>query len=180
MMHTAVVIALILLAALAVLVLLASRQPDAFEISRAIEIAAPPEHIFPAISNLATLNTWNPFNADPSIVGTYSGPADGKGAAYAFASPKAGTGSIEITEVEPPHAVTMRLVMTKPFACDNTVVYTLAPVPKGTHVTWSMSGKNSPLARLMCILMSPDRMVGGMFDKGLSDLKKLTEARMEA
>ncbi len=175
MLQIAITIVVLLGLLAGVVFILALRRPDTFEVSRAIDIAAPPQQIFPLINNLASLNTWNPFNADPTIVGTYSGPTEGIGASYAFASPRAGTGRIQIVDSAPPASVTMRLVMSKPFACNNQVVYALAPTPNATRVTWSMSGKSSLIPRLMCVFMNPDRMVGSMFEKGLVDLKALAE-----
>ena len=170
--------ALVLFAA--VLLLLAIRKPTSFSVARSIDIAAPPERIFPLINDLKTLNTWNPFNADPAIKSNYVGPAAGPGAAYNFASPRSGTGRFEVTDVVEPSHVGARLVMTRPMACDNRVEYRLAQAGPNTTVTWSMSGRSSLMARMMCVFMNPDDMCGKMFDKGLADLKSLAESKRQA
>ena len=112
----------------------ASRKPDTFRYSRSRAIAAPPERIFPLIANLKAMNTWNPFaKTDPAMKGVYSGPDDGKGAAFDFDGNKnAGAGRCAITSSVPSSKVTMSLVMTRPFACDNVVEFGAA-VETGRH-----------------------------------------------
>jgi hypothetical protein len=177
-MIQALLIATALLAVgIAGLLLYARTRPDTFRFERVLVIDAPAERIYPLIADLRALNTWNPFNADPSLVGTYSGPAAGVGAAYAFASPLAGTGHITITDTVQPDLVGMRLVMTRPMACDNRVEYRLEPAGRATRVSWAMSGRSSLAGKLMCVFMNPDRMCGEMFEKGLRDLKTIAERR---
>ena len=122
------------------------------------------------------MNTWNPFaRTDPKMTGSYSGPVAGKGAAFAFAGTKSGTGRIEITGTAPPHRSDMRLVMTKPFSCDNAIAFTLMPQGEATRVTWEMSGKQILMSKIMGLFVDCDRMCGDQFDRGLADLKALAE-----
>ncbi len=164
---------LVILAALAY----AFTRPDNFIYSRTARINAPPERIYPLIADLRQMNAWNPFaKPDPNIKFVYSGPESGIGAINDFSgNNQVGAGRVEITDAAPPSRVTMRLVMTRPLACDNTVEFTLVPVGSTTDVTWAMSGKSNLLSKLMCLAMDPDKMVGGMFEKGLADLKVLAE-----
>ena len=106
---------------------------------------------------------------------TYSGPSKGPGAALDFADRKAGTGRIEITDASQPSQITMRLLMTKPFACDNVVKFSLTPRGGGTDVSWSMSGAQPFFFKLMGTVMDCDKMCGDMFEKGLSTLKTVAE-----
>lgn len=168
---------LVLLAlAIAVLLAFAATRPDRFRIARSQSIAAPADRIFPLIDDLRAMNTWNPFDKqDPGIKGIYSGPARGPGAAYDFASRKAGTGRIEIVDTDPPGRVTMRLRMVKPMAADNRVVFTLEPDAGATRVTWAMDGESRLAGKVMDVLTNCDRMVGSTFERGLTDLKALAE-----
>jgi hypothetical protein len=52
----------------------------------------------------------------------------------------------------------------------------LRPAPGGVTVTWAMSGRNPFLGKAISLFINMDRMVGGQFEKGLADLKQLTEA----
>ncbi len=174
----AVVAAVVLVAAYA------STRPDTFTVERSRLIDAPADRIQPLIANLEAMNTWNPFAQDPTIVGTYSGPARGAGARYDFESPRACTGHIEVLDERPNH-VAMRLVMTKPFACDNRIDFRLAPAAiapvtlepvdatidtEVTRVTWSMSGRNALLPKIVCLVFNMDRTVGGQMESGLASL----------
>lgn len=160
-----------------VVVALASRRPDTFSYERSTIIATPPEAIFPLIADLVAFNSWNPFNEDPSITGSYSGPPRGPGARNTFASKRAGTGHIEILEEHAPDRLVVGLVMTKPMACDNRVEFRLEPVEGGTRVTWAMAGPMTFMAKLMSQVMDCDKMCGNQFDKGLAALKRRSESQ---
>ena len=54
--------------------------------------------------------------------------------------------------------------------------YLLKPNGNQTTVTWRVTGKNNFVSRLMCSFVDVDKMVGGMFEKGLSNLKRLVES----
>lgn len=155
----------------------AATRPKSFRIARSVLVDASPAELHPLINDLRAMNTWNPFDKqDPAIKGIYSGPTAGVGATYAFQSAKAGTGQIEIVDSDAPSRVTLRLQMTKPIAADNQVDFLLEPAGAQTKVTWAMSGPTTLLTRLLptwCM----DSMCGGMFEKGLADLKSLAETR---
>jgi uncharacterized protein YndB with AHSA1/START domain len=163
--------------AIAAILIYAATKPAHGRTARSVEIKAPPERIFPLIDNLKQMNTWNPFvKTDPNLKGVYSGPASGKGAAYAFDGNKnAGAGHITITDSVPSSKVTMNLVMTRPFACDNIVEFTLVPNGSTTIVTWAMSGPAPYFMRVMGTLFNMEKMMHGTFDKGLADLKAMAE-----
>ena len=178
MLKTLVIIAIVLAAAVASLLAYAATRPDTFKVKRSKLINAPAEKIFPLISNLRQMNTWNPFSKDdPTMKVTYSGPADGPGAAYDWdGAGRSGKGRIEITDAAPPSKVTMYLTMLTPIEAHNVVEFTLRPEGNATEVTWAMTGHDRPLvAKVMDVLFSMDRMVGGQFEKGLEDLKTIAE-----
>lgn len=168
---------LLLLAALAALALFAAwRRPDAFRIERSVHIAAPPERIEPLISDLRRFNTWNPFAKDKPLTLSYFGPERGAGAAYDFAGPRAaGRGSLTVLDAAP-DKVRMRLTMTAPLRCENTIEFLLVPGVQGTGVTWAMVGRSPFIAKLMGLLFDPDRMCGRELENGLAALRELAEA----
>lgn len=175
-------IAIGLAAALAALLLYAASKPGACQFARSIRIAAPPERIFPLIDDLRAMNAWNPFvKVDPNIKLAYSGPARGVGAVNTFeGNGKVGSGQAEIVESIAPTKLVMALRMDRPMKCRNRVEFTLAPQPNGadvaTDVTWTMSGPQPFIGKLMSIFISMDKMVGGAFEAGLADLKSRAEA----
>jgi hypothetical protein len=161
---------------IATVLFVATRKPDTANIQRSGYIAAPPSAIFPLINDLRAHRSWSPFDQDPNMQRTYSGPAKGVGSALEFADRKAGTGRIEITDASQPNQVVFRLVMTKPMNCDNVIKLSLTPRGGGTDVSWSMSGRPPFLAKLMGTVMDCEGMCGGMFEKGLATLKTLAES----
>ncbi|MBT8203196.1 MAG: SRPBCC family protein, partial [Acidimicrobiia bacterium] len=59
----------------------------------------------------------------------------------------------------------------------NTTSFALQPRGDATTVTWSMTGRNTLMTRVIGIFKSMDAMVGPDFERGLAKLKSLVEAR---
>ncbi len=171
------IIALVAVVLIIALLVYAATKPDTFRVQRSASIKALPEKIFPLINDLRSFNTWNPYEKkDPNVKGSYSGPASGKGAAYAFDGNKdVGKGSIEIVESSPPSKVTMRLTMIKPFEAHNIVEFTLEAKGDSTNVTWAMHGPLPYIAKVIHIFFNMDSMVGKDFETGLTNLKTVSE-----
>jgi hypothetical protein len=165
----------VLAVAIAGVLLAAATRPNTFRVRRSTVIAAPAARILPLIADLRQFNTWNPYaNKDPDMRITYRGPEAGLGAAYDFESRRAGTGSITILDGAA-GTVVMRLLMTAPFACDNTIEFALAPRGDATEVSWTMSGANAFIGKVMSLFCNMDKMVGKDFDTGLAALKAQAE-----
>jgi uncharacterized protein YndB with AHSA1/START domain len=176
MIRILAIIAAVLVLAVGALLALAAMKPDTFRVARSTTIHATPEKIFPLIADMHQFNTWNPYaRKDPNLKGTYSGPASGKGAAFAWESKEVGTGSMEVTDTAPPSNVAMRLDFVKPFEAHNNVDFTLVPKGDATEVTWAMGGHVPFVGKVMHVLINMDRMVGGDFEAGLANLKTLAE-----
>jgi hypothetical protein len=136
-MTIALVIAGIVVAAIAIILVLAATKPDIFSIQRTKRIDAAPEKVFPLINNVHEFIKWSPFEKDPNMKRTFRGPAAGPGMIYEFdGNRNVGAGRVEVTESHPVSKIVMRLVMTRPFAADNTVTFTLAPAP--AEPTWGL------------------------------------------
>ena len=155
----------------------AATRPDTFRVQRTAIVQAPAAKIYPLISDLRQFNTWNPYEKkDPNIVGAYSGPASGAGAAYAFTGNKeVGKGAIRITSATP-EVVRMDLVMLEPFEADNRVEFRIEPAGSATKVTWALEGKPPFFAKVIHLFLDMDSMVGKDFESGLAGLKKIAEA----
>jgi Polyketide cyclase / dehydrase and lipid transport len=167
----------IIILAVAALLFWISRKPSHFSLARSITINATPAQIHPWINNLKQMNQWNPWaGQDAKSKISYEGPESGPGAIYTWAGGKMGEGRFEIKDVNA-LAITARLLMIKPMAADNTVVYTLQPDAAATKVTWTMSGENRFIHKLMHTVMNMDKMVGKEFDKGLAGLKSKVEQK---
>ncbi len=153
-------------------------QPCEFKFSRSTKISAPPATIFPHVNDLHKWEAWSPWaKLDPNAKNSFSGPDAGGGAAMAWeGNCKVGVGKMTITESQPSSIVRFRLDFEKPMKATNLAEFTFLPDGGGTVVTWSMAGKNSFGGKIFGLLMNCDKMVGGQFEKGLANLKALTEA----
>lgn len=168
---------LIVAAAVAALLIYATTRPDAFTVSRAININAAPDKIFPVLNDFNAWPTWSPYeNLDPAMRRTLGAVTQGKGATYAWAgNGKVGAGNMKLTDSLPPSRVALDLNMLKPMKASNKVAFTLAPNGAQTTVTWAMQGKSPLIAKLMGLVMNMDKMVGGQFEEGLANLKRVVE-----
>jgi uncharacterized protein YndB with AHSA1/START domain len=168
---------LIALCALIGLVLvLASRKPDQFRVSRTITIAAPPERIFPYISGLTLFNSWSPFaKMDPTSKVQFDGEDFNLGSSLSWKGGKTGEGRMTLIEAEPQRFTRYRMDFIKPFAAVNMAEFSLSADGAGTRVEWSISGDNNFIRKLMIVLLNCDNMTGTMFEKGLADLKAMVE-----
>ena len=172
-----VVIAVLLAAAIAVVLILASRKADTLRVQRTAAIHAPPEKIFPLISDFHQWRAWSPYeDRDPDLQRSYSGAASGRGAVYAWEGNKnVGSGRMEILDAPAPSKVVIKLDFLKPFEAHNTAEFTLQPSGDTTTVTWLMHGPANFMSRLIQVFMNLDNMIGKDFEAGLANLKTLTE-----
>ena len=170
---------LISLAVVVVLfVIIVALRPSEFRISRSLAMAAPAETTFEQINALRNWETWNPWaKLDPNCKMTYEGPPSGVGASYSWAgNSKVGEGRSTITESKPAELVRLRLEFFKPMQATNAGEFTCKPEGSKTIVTWTMTGKNTFIAKAFVMFLNCDKMIGGQFEKGMADLKTVAEA----
>lgn len=163
-------------------VALVATRPSEFRVERTTTINAPAEVIFANVNTLKRWDAWSPWaKLDPQAKYTFEGPEAGKGAVETWAgNDKVGEGKMTITESTPPTAIQLQLDFVKPWASTSWAEFTFTPEGTGTKVTWAMHGKNNFVARAFCLFMNMDKTVGGEFEKGLEQLKTITEAEAVA
>lgn len=169
--------AAVIVGAIAVVLILAARKPDSFQVTRSTSIAAAPETVFALIADFRRWTAWSPWeNKDPAMTRTYGTATSGVGAEYAWAGNKdVGKGRMRITEASPPSRVVLALDFEAPFEAHNTVEFTLTANGPATDVTWTMRGPTPFMAKVVHVFMNMDRMVGGDFEAGLAKLKAVAE-----
>lgn len=167
----------VLVLAIGVVLALAAAKPDVFQVQRSATIKAPPEKIYPLISDLRAFSSWSPYEKkDPAMKRSYSGAQSGKGAVYEWDGDKnVGAGRLAVADTAPPSKVTLELDMFKPFEAHNMVEFTLEPQGDQTKVTWAMRGKTPYLAKVVHVFLNMDSMVGDDFAAGLANLKAIAE-----
>ena len=161
-----------------VLLVLTSRQPADFKITRSGSISAPASAIFPHVNNLQKWEAWSPWaKLDPNAKNSFEGPSEGVGAKMSWAgNNKVGVGSMTIMESRPDEFVQFKLEFQKPMQATNIAEFIFKPEGDQTAVTWTMSGTNNFMGKVMNLVMNCDKMVGGQFEKGLADLRAVVEA----
>ena len=168
---------LVIFVVMAALIGLAASRPDTFRYERNIRIKATPDRIFTELQDFHKWQAWSPWEGlDPNMKRDVSGSPKGIGAHYAWdGSNKVGAGAMTIRDATPSSRLLIALDFIRPFPANNICEFDLAPEGDTTMVSWSMSGKNAFMTKLMGLIFNVEAMVGKDFDKGLMALKTLTE-----
>jgi len=150
-----------------------------FLYERSEVIQAPADQIFPYISQLRKGGEWSPYEKrDPQMTKEFSGEDGRVGSKMTFkGNREVGAGTLEVIKLVPGELVDLRLIMTKPMKADHIVEYRLTPEGTGTRFTWTMHGDGGFFGKLMSVVIDCDKMIGGEFELGIENLKKLVEAR---
>lgn len=170
---------LVILGLLAVLAVFIQTRPGEFSVSRSASIGAPSAKVFGNVNELQKWEAWSPWaKLDPDCKTTFDGPAAGTGAVMRWdGNNKVGKGSMTITDSKASELVRFRLDFLKPFKGTNTAEFTFRPEGNGTNVRWSMKGTNNFVGKAMSLVMNCEKMVGPQFEKGLAQLKTVSEAK---
>lgn len=170
-------ILIVLVAIVALFLVVVAVQPDSFSVERSALIEATPEELYLQVENHRNFVKWNPFNElDPHVVNRFSGPESGVGAVCSWkGNSKIGAGSSTIIESKPHELVRLRMDWKEPMESTSKVDFTFAEKGGKTLVTWKLYGPQNFVGKAFSIFMSPEKMCGPMFEKGLADLAKIVE-----
>ncbi len=80
-----------------------------------------------------------------------------------------------MTESRSSDLIRIKLDFEKPFRASNIAEFTFEPRGEQTAVTWTMTGRKNFVAKAIHLVMSMDRMIGGAFEQGLSQMKAVVE-----
>lgn len=170
-------IGIFLVVFLAILLVISFFLPSKVHVERMAVINAQPEIVFKQVNNLHNWNSWMPWNKlDPDMKIKYYGPEEGAGSGYSWTSENSqvGKGKLSITESKQNESITTSMNFTENGEATGT--FTFEPVNGNTKIIWGMDmdmGMN-PVAKYLGLFM--DQMIGADFEKGLSDLKKVSES----
>jgi Polyketide cyclase / dehydrase and lipid transport len=167
-------------AVIAVFLIVVALQPSDFKVERSATMRAPAPAAFAQVNDFQNWKAWSPWEKiDPALKRQYEGPKAGTGAVYAWqGNNDVGEGRMTITDSKPGEHVRIKLEFFKPFAATNTAEFSFKPVaPDSTAVTWTMTGRNNFLSKAICLFVDMDKMVGGMFEQGLTQMKTVIERR---
>lgn len=150
--------------------------PSSTQVQRTTVIEAPPTAVFEVINSFKRFNEWSPwYELDPAARYVYSGPEQGVGARFEWASekPEVGSGSQEIIASVPNERVRTRL----DFGSQGMAEAEIAIVPAGdaSEVTWGFEAQfgYDLVQRYLGLLY--ERWIGADYEKGLANLKAVVE-----
>lgn len=166
----------VIVVAVVIVLILAARQPDEFRVQRTATINAPAEKIAGHIEDFHQWGAWSPWeHLDPAMQRTFSGAPAGKGSIYEWSgNSDVGQGRMEILESSP-SKVSIKLDFHQPMEASNIAEFALQPKGDATDVTWAMYGPMPFISKVMCVFFDMDKMIGPDFEKGLTELKKVSE-----
>lgn len=150
--------------------------PSRVRVERSLLIRAPAARIFMLVNALRNWPQWSPWHSkDPQMKEEFSDRDTGKGAWYRWKSRrrKVGKGSLVITESRVNEYIANEMHFMQQRTSKS--YFRFEPAADGTRVTWCIEteiGQN-PMRRLMGKKM--DKWVGGDFERGLNNLKKVCE-----
>lgn len=163
---------------IALFIVVVLMQPTHFRITRSANMSAPTAAVFAQVNDFHNWAAWSPWaKIDPAMKLTYDGAPAGTGAIYSWVGNKqVGQGKMTITASQPTDLIRIKLEFLKPFKATNTTEFTFNPEGNQTTVTWNMSGTKNFMFKAVGLLMNMDKLVGGDFEKGLSQLKSVVES----
>jgi effector-binding domain-containing protein/uncharacterized protein YndB with AHSA1/START domain len=170
-------IGLVFLAIVLLIVIIGLFMPSTTSIEKSVVVNAPVETVFDQVNTLTNWKKWSPwYKMDTAAVITYSGPASGNGASYAWDSKEAiGTGTLTLSDVVPNKHITENMV----FGGSNTGKATMdfEQQPGGVKVTWKMDMEHgwNIFSRIFGEVFMKGAL-GSQFEQGLADMKTVAEA----
>ncbi|WP_242928334.1 SRPBCC family protein [Pontibacter vulgaris] len=170
-----------LLVIVLLLVVVSIFLPSKVHVERTVIIKAPASLVFEQINTLRNWEKWSPWHSiDPAMKLTYTGPAMGPGARYSWSSqhPNVGNGILTLKKSQP----NLLIVAEMDFRENGkgTGTYTFKELADGTFLTWAMDTDmgNNPVSKYVGLFM--DGMIGPDFERGLANLKKISENQLSS
>ena len=154
-------------------------QPDDYRLTRQTVIAAPASAIFPHVNDLRQWQDWSPWaKLDPNAKISFEGPLAGPGAMFHWSgNDKIGAGTMTITESKSNERVATRTDFMRPFEGTSNSDFIFSESGGRTNVIWTMSGTHNFIGKAMCLMMSMESMLGPDFERGLAQLKLVSEGK---
>ncbi len=161
-----------LAALMACMVIVGILLPGTVDVTRSVEIEAPPERVFPLLNDLSAWDSWTPW-AD--IESRVEGPSAGQGARRVWDDPRMGSGSLTITASTPPSTVAYA-VEVEDGAIRFEGTLSVASRGNGSLVTWTERADLgwNPLLGWTALGMGESQ--GGQLEESLARLKEQAES----
>lgn len=170
-------IGLVLLGIILLVVIVGLFMPAKTVVEKSIVVNAPIETVFDQVNTLTNWKKWSPwYKMDTTATLTYSGPASGNGASYAWDSKNSdiGAGTMTLSDVKEYSHITENMVFKDRGEGQATMDF--AQEGAGVKLTWKMEMDHgwNPLMRLMGALFIKGAL-GKQFQEGLDGIKNAAE-----
>lgn len=170
-------IGIVLVVLIVLFLLVAAFLPADYDISRQIVVNRPASYVYPNVAVLTNWQKWSPWYAlEPDANYIYSEPDSGVGANYSWQGEIVGSGSLAIVAAVENESVEGALEFTEPQSSRSTNYFYFDETDSSTTVTWGMQGElGYPIERFFGLFF--EDMIGPDFEKGLENLKKVSESK---
>lgn len=167
-----------LAALVAIFLVVGAMQPSDFQMARSTTIAAPPANVFAQVNDFHKWEAWSPWaKLDPKAKVAFEGPPEGEGTVMTWSgNSEVGEGKMTLTESRPYELIKTKVEMVKPFEGSSTAEFSFKPEGDQTAVTWSVAAHHNFMQKALCLIFGGERMMGGLMEKGLAQLKSVAEA----
>lgn len=172
---------LITIGGLVVLVLVVGLfLPSSFRISRSVEINKPVEVVFPYVADFHHWLEWSAWSEmEPGAKNSFTGEAAQVGSSWTWEGDTLGVGSLTIDQIVPNQQIISKLVFIAPQKSEGQDEWAFTSTPNGTKVIWTISGHLDYLINRYVGLIMEGSILGPTMEKGLQNLKRVTEALPE-
>jgi hypothetical protein len=166
----------LLMGILALVLIVAALLPGSYTVERSIEIAKPPEVVYPLVADYNNWLKWSPWpKMDPEAKHEVTGAPGASGHSWSWEGETSGSGSMTLAVAEENRSIQSKLVFKEPMASEADDFILLEPTPTGTKVTWRNSG-NLPYPVGRFFGLGLEGMLGPQFEEGLAGVKSLAES----
>lgn len=151
--------------------------PKSLVVEESIEIKAPIDSVFQQVVQLKSFSIWSPWSGyDPNMQIEFS-EEDGKvGSVYKWSgNENVGIGIMEITEIIPNNKVNINLNFIEPYESGGNIFFEFEKEDQKTIVTWGYTEKTPVPKNVMMIVYGSKKMLSGVFNDGLKNLKEVCE-----
>lgn len=164
---------------IALILILASMQPNTFHVERKIVVNASPAKVFAQFNDFHKWTAWSPWEKkDPAMKRTFEGAKSGKGSVYVWdGNSQVGAGRMEIVDEVAASKIDVKLDFLRPMVGHDTATYTFVKAGKTTEVTWAMDGQVPFVGKIFHLFMNMDKMIGSDFETGLANVKAVVEKK---
>lgn len=144
---------------------------EEYSTQRSTLVKAPIDVVFTQVSHVKNWTKWGPWMKDKTLKVQYGAITEGFNASYSWTSEKSGNGILTIAQLEQNKSLHTNLNFDGKLANG---FWKFEEQSDGVKVIWGFRGvANNYFERYFSLLI--DTMVGGMFEEGLANLKKVAE-----